>query len=123
LFLYSFSKIDATEKFWLLLFRNALQLVEHALFFASSRKWEEYNEALVKRGSILLDLDFAADWSRELKALTSERKAEDNAILNLSSASCSGTRLCSAVQAAGRLHQSLKPTRLGLKAPDYTAIC
>jgi len=28
---------------------------------ASSRNWEEYNEALVKRGSILLDLDFVAD--------------------------------------------------------------
>jgi hypothetical protein len=39
----------------------------------SSRNWEEYNEALVKRGSILLDLDFVADWSRELKTMN-ERK-------------------------------------------------
>ena len=40
---------------------------------ASLRNWEEYNEALVKRGSILLDLDFVADWSRELKTMN-ERK-------------------------------------------------
>ena len=37
------------------------------------RNWEEYNGALVKRGSILLDLDFVADWSRELKGMN-ERK-------------------------------------------------
>ena len=40
---------------------------------ASSRNWEDYNEELVKRGSILLDLDFVADWSRELKGMN-ERK-------------------------------------------------
>lgn len=40
---------------------------------ASLRNWEEYNEALVKRGAILLDLDFVADWSRELKGMN-ERK-------------------------------------------------
>jgi hypothetical protein len=37
------------------------------------RDWKGYNEALVKRGLILLDLDFVADWSRELKAMN-ERK-------------------------------------------------
>lgn len=35
----------------------------------SSRNWKDYNEALVKRGLILLDLDFVADWSRELKTM------------------------------------------------------
>jgi hypothetical protein len=33
------------------------------------RDWKGYNEALVKRGLILLDLDFVAGWSRELKAM------------------------------------------------------
>jgi hypothetical protein len=40
---------------------------------SSLRDWKGYNEALVKRGLILLDLDFVADWSRELKAMN-ERK-------------------------------------------------
>ena len=33
------------------------------------RDWRGYNEALVKMGSIIIDLDFIADWSRELKAM------------------------------------------------------
>jgi hypothetical protein len=33
------------------------------------RDWNGYNEDLVKRGLILLDLDFVAGWSRELKAM------------------------------------------------------
>ena len=36
---------------------------------SSLRDWKGYNEALVKRGLILLDLDFVADWYRELKAM------------------------------------------------------
>ena len=33
------------------------------------RDWNGYNEALVKRGLILVDLDFVAGWSRELKTM------------------------------------------------------
>src|SRR4030066_2506982 len=33
------------------------------------RDWNGDNEALVKRGLILLDLDFVAGWSKELKAM------------------------------------------------------
>jgi hypothetical protein len=33
------------------------------------RDWDGYNEALVKRGLILLDLNFVTGWSRELKAM------------------------------------------------------
>ncbi len=40
---------------------------------SSLRDWKGYNEALVKRGLILLDLDFVADWTRELKTMN-ERK-------------------------------------------------
>src|SRR4030065_1011897 len=31
------------------------------------RDWKRYNEALVKRGLIFIDMDFVANWSRELK--------------------------------------------------------
>jgi len=41
---------------------------------ASSRNWRDYNEALVKRGLILLDLDFMADWSRELKVMNQHKE-------------------------------------------------
>ena len=33
------------------------------------RDWKGYNEALVEMGLILLDLDFVAGWSRELKVM------------------------------------------------------
>jgi len=49
---------------------------------SSLRDWKSYNEALVKRGLILLDLDFVADWSRELKARTNAKKEPDTATQN-----------------------------------------
>jgi hypothetical protein len=52
---------------------------------SSLRDWEGYNEALVKRGLILLDLDFVAGWSRELKAIMMAKKAADTATQNHSS--------------------------------------
>jgi hypothetical protein len=89
----------------------------------SLRNWEEYNEALVKRGSILLDLDFVADWSRELKGMN-ERKE--------------GARFRypeSFIKLLAVVHAYVLPfTQLegftralsqyvdGLKAPDYTTI-
>jgi len=90
---------------------------------ASLRNWEEYNEALVKRGSILLDLDFVADWSRELKGMN-ERKE--------------GARFRypeSFIKLLAVVHAYVLPFRQlegftralsqyvdGLKAPDYTTI-
>ena len=90
---------------------------------ASSRSWEDYNEALVKRGSILLDLDFVADWSRELKGMN-ERKE--------------GARFRypeSFIKLLAVVHAYVLPFRQlegftralsqyvdGLKAPDYTTI-
>ena len=41
---------------------------------SSLRDWIGYNEALVKRGLILLDLGFVADWSRELKAMNEHKE-------------------------------------------------
>jgi hypothetical protein len=31
------------------------------------RDWKEYNQELVKRGELLIDLDFLENWDRELK--------------------------------------------------------
>ena len=41
---------------------------------AFSRNWKDYNEALVKRGWITLDLDFVADWIRELKTMNEHKE-------------------------------------------------
>jgi hypothetical protein len=41
---------------------------------SSLRDWEGYNEALVKRGIILLDLKFVAGLSRELKAMNESKE-------------------------------------------------
>jgi hypothetical protein len=38
------------------------------------RDWKRYTEALVKRGSIFIDLDFVANWSRELKAMNDSKE-------------------------------------------------
>jgi IS5 family transposase len=90
---------------------------------ASSRNWEEYNEALVKRGSILLDLDFVADWSRELKTMN-ERK--EGARFRYPE---SFIKLLAVVHAYVLPYRQLEGfTRAlsqhvdGLKAPDYTTI-
>jgi hypothetical protein len=87
------------------------------------RDWKGYNEALVKRGLILLDLDFVADWSRELKAMN-ERKE--------------GARYRypeSFIKLLALVHAYVLPYRQlegfmralsqhvdGLRAPDYTTI-
>jgi hypothetical protein len=33
------------------------------------RDWKEYNEKLIRRGEILLDLDFLKRWNRELEEM------------------------------------------------------
>jgi hypothetical protein len=87
------------------------------------RDWKGYNEALVKRGVILLDLDFVAGWSRELKAINEGKE---------------GGRYCypeSFVKLLAVVHAYVLPYRQlegfmralsqhvdGLKAPDYTTI-
>jgi len=89
----------------------------------SSRNWKEYNEALVKRGAILLDVDFVANWSEELKAMNESKE---------------GARFKypeSFVKLLAVVHAYILPYRQlegfvralsqhvdGLKAPDYTTI-
>ena len=90
---------------------------------ASSRNWEEYNEALVKRGSILLDLDFVADWSRELKGMNERKEGVRFRYPE------SFVKLLAVVHAYVLPYRQLEGfTRAlsqhvdGLKAPDYTTI-
>jgi len=52
---------------------------------SSLRDWEGYNEALVKRGLILLDLDFVTGWSKELKAMNAGKEGSRYATQNHSS--------------------------------------
>ena len=89
----------------------------------SSRNWKEYNEALVRRGAILLDMDFVANWSEELKAMNEGKE---------------GARFRypeSFVKLLAVVHAYILPYRQlegfvralsqhvdGLKAPDYTTI-
>jgi hypothetical protein len=49
------------------------------------RDWKGYNEALVKRGLIFIDLDFVANWQRELKAMNDGKEEADTATQNHSS--------------------------------------
>ena len=48
-------------------------LVTQSYVYGFFEELENYDEELVKKGLILLDLDFVADWSRELKTMN-ERK-------------------------------------------------
>ena len=36
--------------------------------------WSDYNEALIRRGEVLLDVDFVRDWSRELQGMNYDGK-------------------------------------------------
>ncbi len=89
----------------------------------SSRNWKDYNEALVKRGLILLDLDFVADWSRELKTMNERKEGARYRYPG------SFIKLLSMVHAYVLPYRQLEGfTRAlsqhvdGLKAPDYTTI-
>jgi hypothetical protein len=37
------------------------------------RNWKEYNEKLVRRGEILLDLDFMRSWNKELEEMNKDK--------------------------------------------------
>lgn len=89
----------------------------------SDRDWRGYNEALVRRGEILLDMGFVSKWSREVKAMNEGKE---------------GARFRypeSFIKLLAVIHAYLLPFRQlegftkaladhadGLKAPDYTTI-
>jgi len=87
------------------------------------RDWKGYNEALVKRGLILLDLEFVADWSRELKAMNEHKEGARYRYPE------SFVKLLAVVHAYVLPYRQLEgfmralSTHVdGLKAPDYTTI-
>ena len=90
---------------------------------SSLRDWKCYNEALVKRGLILLDLDFVADWSRELKAMNEHKEGAKYRYPE------SFVKLLAVVHAYVLPYRQLEGFMRalsqhvdGLKAPDYTTI-
>jgi transposase len=90
---------------------------------SSFRDWKGYNEALVKRGLILLDLDFVADWSRELKAMNEHKEGAKYRYPE------SFIKLLAVVHAYVLPYRQLEGFMRalsqhvdGLKAPDYTTI-
>jgi hypothetical protein len=87
------------------------------------RDWKGYNEALVKRGLILLDLDFVAGWSRELKAMNEHKEGGRYRYPE------SFIKLLAVVHAYVLPYRQLEGFMRGLsqyidglKAPDYTTI-
>jgi hypothetical protein len=87
------------------------------------RDWNSYNEALVKRGLILLDLDFVAGWSRELKAMNYGKEGGRYRYPE------SFVKLLAVVHAYVLPYRQLEGFMRGLsqyvdglKAPDYTTI-
>jgi hypothetical protein len=90
---------------------------------SSLRDWRGYNEALVKRGLILLDLDFVADWQRELKAMNDGKEGARYRYPE------SFVKLLAVVHAYVLPYRQLEGFMRalshhvdGLKAPDYTTI-
>ena len=87
------------------------------------RDWKRYNEALVKRGSIFIDLDFVANWSRELNAMNEGKEGGRYQYPE------SFIKLLAIVHAYVLPYRQLEGFMRalsnhvdGLKAPDYTTI-
>jgi Transposase DDE domain len=87
------------------------------------RDWNVYNEALVKRGLILVDLDFVAGWSRELKTMNEGKEGGRYRYPE------SFIKLLAVVHAYVLPYRQLEGFMRGLsqyvdglKAPDYTTI-
>lgn len=87
------------------------------------RDWKGYNEALVKRGSIIIDLDFVAGWQRELKAMNNGKEGGRYRYPE------SFIKLLAVVHAYVLPYRQLEGFMRGLsnyveglKAPDYTTI-
>jgi len=87
------------------------------------RDWNGYNEALVKRGLILLDLDFVAGWQKELRAMNQGKEGARYRYPE------SFIKLLAVVHAYVLPYRQLEGFMRGLcqyvdglKAPDYTTI-
>ena len=87
------------------------------------RDWKGYNEALVKRGLIFIDLDFVANWQKELKAMNDGKEGGRYRYPE------SFIKLLAVVHAYVLPYRQLEGFMRGLsqhveglKAPDYTTI-
>jgi len=87
------------------------------------RDWKGYNEALVKRGSIIIDLDFVAGWQRELQTMNQRKEGGRYRYPE------SFIKLLAVVHAYVLPYRQLEGFMRGLsnyveglKAPDYTTI-
>ena len=87
------------------------------------RDWKRYNEALVKRGLIFIDMDFVANWSRELKDMNDGKEGGRYRYPE------SFIKLLAVVHAYVLPYRQLEGFMRGLsqhvdglKAPDYTTI-
>jgi hypothetical protein len=87
------------------------------------RDWKGYNEALVKRGLIFIDMDFVANWSRELKTMNDGKEGGRYRYPE------SFIKLLAVVHAYVLPYRQLEGFMRGLsqyvdglKAPDYTTI-
>lgn len=87
------------------------------------RDWKGYNEALVKRGLIFIDLDFVANWQRELKTMNDGKEGGRYRYPE------SFIKLLAVVHAYVLPYRQLEGFMRGLcqyvdglKAPDYTTI-
>ena len=89
----------------------------------SDRNWSEYNEALVRRGEVLLDMDFVKTWPDELAAMNEGKEGKPYEYPE------SLIRLLAIVHAYLLPYRQLEGfTRAlikhedGLRAPDFTSI-
>lgn len=92
--------------------------------FVDCRDWKAYNEGLVHRGEILLDLDLMEDWEEELEAMNrgkegAEFKYPDSFIRFLGSVR---SLLHLAYRQSEGFVRGLSKFIQGLKAPNYSTI-
>lgn len=92
--------------------------------FVDCRDWKAYNEGLVRRGEILLDLDLMEDWEEELEAMNRGKEGSEfkypNSFIRLLGSIRSLFHL--AFRQSEGFVRGLSKFIPGLKAPDYSTI-
>ena len=88
----------------------------------SDRNWKGYNEALVRRGEILLDMDFIDSWPGELARMNEGKAGKPFVYLNHSWDAFCCACLPAAIKQLEGFTRVLTKHVDGLDAPDYTSI-
>lgn len=90
----------------------------------SDRNWKEYNEALVRRGEVLLDMDFIEKWPDELARMNEGKEGKPflypESLIKL--LAIVHVYLLPYRQLEGFTRALMKYVDDGLKAPDFTSI-